>query len=49
MLEVPQLDAVGYLEKLTEIIKSNDNCDVTVARMKASCCYGIGNAVNTVS
>ena len=22
---------------------------ITVARMKASCCYGIGNAVNTVS
>ncbi|MFR2774457.1 MAG: hypothetical protein ACLTBR_01345 [Anaerostipes sp.] len=43
------MDAVGYLEKLTEIIKSNDNCDVTVARMKAPCCYGIGNAVNTVS
>lgn len=43
----PKLDAVDYAIKLTEIIRNNDICSVTVVRMEVPCCGGIENAVKT--
>lgn len=40
----PKLDATGYTEKLTEIIKSNDIKSVKIVRMEVPCCGGIENA-----
>ena len=37
----PKLDSVGYAEKLTEIIRSNDIKSVTVVRMEVPCCGGL--------
>ena len=41
----PKLDSVDYSEKLTEILKTNDICSVTVVRMEVPCCGGLENAV----
>lgn len=41
----PKLDAVDYSIKLTEIIRNNDICSVTVVRMEVPCCGGIEFAV----
>ena len=41
----PKLDAVDYSVKLTEILKHNDICSVTVVRMEVPCCGGIEYAV----
>lgn len=40
----PKLDSVDYAEKLTEILRSNDIRDLTVARMEVPCCGGIEHA-----
>ena len=37
----PKLDSVDYAEKLTEIIRENDNKSVTVVRMEVPCCGGL--------
>lgn len=43
----PKLDAVNYAVKLTEMIRHNDICSVTVVRMEVPCCGGMENAVKT--
>ena len=37
----PKLDSVDYAIKLTEIIKNNDICSVTIVRMEVPCCGGL--------
>ena len=38
----PKLDDTsGYLEKLTELIRSNDPAEITVAHMEVPCCTGL--------
>ena len=41
LIGCPKLDAVGYTEKLTAIIKSNNIRSVTILRMEVPCCGGI--------
>lgn len=41
----PKLDGVDYSVKLTQILKNNDICSVTVVRMEVPCCGGIEFAV----
>lgn len=41
----PKLDATDYSEKLGEIVKRNNICSITVARMEVPCCGGIEHAV----
>lgn len=43
----PKLDAVDYVEKLTEIIRENEISSVTVVRMEVPCCGGLEHAVKT--
>lgn len=43
----PKLDAVDYSDKLTEIIRENEICSITVVRMEVPCCGGIETAVRT--
>ena len=45
LIGCPQLDAVDYAEKLTEIMKLNDIQDVTIIRMEVPCCGGLELAV----
>ena len=40
----PQLDAVDYSDKLTEIIRNNDIKSVTIVRMEVPCCGGLQRA-----
>ena len=42
-----KLDAVDYVEKLTEIIRENEISSVTVVRMEVPCCGGLEHAVKT--
>jgi len=43
----PKLDDAGfYLDKITEILKSNDIKSITVAHMEVPCCLGMLNIVN---
>ena len=39
------MDAEDYAVKLTEIIRNNNICSVTVVRMEVPCCGGIEYAV----
>ena len=41
----PKLDGVDYAEKLSQILRSNDICSVTVVRMEVPCCGRLENAV----
>ena len=43
----PKLDAVDYVEKLTEIIRENEISSVTVVRIEVPCCGGLEHAVKT--
>ena len=47
LIGCPKLDAVGYSEKLTQIIASNNIKSVTVLRMEVPCCGGLEQAVIT--
>ena len=47
LIGCPKLDMTDYAEKLTEILRSNDIKNVTVARMEVPCCGGIERAVKT--
>jgi hypothetical protein len=40
----PKLDAVDYMDKLTEIIRDNDIKSVTIIRMEVPCCGGLQRA-----
>ena len=43
----PKLDDTEfYLDKLTEIIKSNDLKSLTVAHMEVPCCHGLAHLAN---
>ena len=44
IISCPNLDAVDYTEKLTEIIRSNDIMSVTIVRMEVPCCGGLQRA-----
>ena len=41
LIGCPKLDAVGYSEKLMQIITKNDIHSVTIVRMEVSCCGGL--------
>lgn len=45
LIGCPKLDAEDYAVKLTEIIRNNNICSVTVVRMEVPCCRGIEHAV----
>ncbi|MDD6656444.1 MAG: 4Fe-4S binding protein [Lachnospiraceae bacterium] len=45
LIGCPKLDAEDYAVKLTEIIRNNNICSVTVVRMEVPCCGGIEYAV----
>ncbi|MBR3972782.1 MAG: 4Fe-4S binding protein [Oscillospiraceae bacterium] len=45
LIGCPKLDAVNYVEKLTEIFKNNDIRSITVTRMTVPCCGGLPFAV----
>ena len=47
MIGCPKLDAVSYVEKLTEIFLHNSIRSVTVTRMTVPCCGGLSHAVKT--
>lgn len=42
-----KLDDMDYTEKLTEIIKQNSICEVTIVRMEVPCCGGLEHMVRT--
>jgi ferredoxin len=44
LIGCPKLDEGDYSEKLTQIIKENDICSVTVVRMEVPCCGGLEKA-----
>jgi hypothetical protein len=41
----PELDGAGYIEKLTEIFRSNDILSIAVVRMDAPCCLKLADMV----
>ncbi len=41
----PELDSADYVEKLTEIFRSNDILSIAVVRMDAPCCTQLADAV----
>lgn len=42
IIACPKLDdTTGYLEKLSEIIRENELCSLTVAKMEVPCCAGL--------
>jgi ferredoxin len=42
MIGCPKLDDAGfYVDKITEILKSNDITDLTVVHMEVPCCFGL--------
>ena len=45
LIGCPKLDGVDYAEKLTEILRQNEICSVTVVRMEVPCCGGLEQAV----
>ena len=46
VIACPKLDDTrGYVEKLAEMIRSNDLAEITVAHMEVPCCTGILQAV----
>lgn len=45
LIGCPKLDAGSYVEKLTEIFRTNDIRSIMVARMEVPCCGGIEMAV----
>lgn len=44
LIGCPILDGVDYSEKLTEIVRGNENRSVTVVRMEVPCCGDIEQA-----
>ena len=45
LIGCPKLDGVDYAEKLTEMLRQNEICSVTVVRMEVPCCGGLEQAV----
>ena len=45
MIGCPKLDAGSYVDKLTEIFRSNNIRSVQVVRMEVPCCGGLEMAV----
>ena len=41
LISRPNLDSMDYIEKLTEILRSNDIQSVTILRMEVPCCGGL--------
>lgn len=47
LIGCPKLDEGDYSEKLTEILKHNNNKSVTIVRMEVPCCGGIEHAAKS--
>ena len=45
LIGCPKLDGVDYTEKLAALLRENQVCSVTVARMEVPCCGGLERAV----
>lgn len=45
LIGCPKLDAGNYAEKLAEIFRQNEICEITVTRMIVPCCGGMSMAV----
>ena len=47
LIGCPKLDDVDYTEKLTEILRRNSICSLTIVRMEVPCCGGLERAAAT--